>query len=128
MDGSIVPARVFKTAWFSRAARKARIADTELCAAMRAVMRGQADDLGGGVFKKRLDQNRQRSIIVAKGRRYWVYAYLFAKQDRANITEDELAGFRALADIYAQKHDVEIERELLAKELMEICHGEEAGI
>lgn len=120
-----VHSRVFKTAWFSRAARKARIHDDELCAAIGAVMRGQADDLGGGVFKKRLDQNRQRSIIVAKGRRYWVYAYLFAKQDRANITGDELAGFRALADLYAQKVDAEIERELMMKELTEICHGQE---
>lgn len=88
-------------------------------------MRGQADDLGGGVFKKRLDQNRQRSIIVAKGRRYWVYAYLFAKQDRANIEDDELSAFRALADLYARKSDLEIDRELRAKELMEICHDGE---
>jgi len=42
--------RVFKTAWFSRAARKAHIKDDELCAAIAQVMKGQADDLGGGVF------------------------------------------------------------------------------
>lgn len=76
--------RVFKTAWFSKAARKARIADVELCSAIRQVMLGQADDLGGGVFKKRLDKNRSRSIILAKGGQYWVYEYLFAKNDRAN--------------------------------------------
>jgi hypothetical protein len=77
--------RVFKTAWFSKAARKAYISDTELCAAIRQVMLGQADDLGGGVFKKRLGKNLYRSILLAKGRQFWVYAYLFAKQDRANI-------------------------------------------
>jgi hypothetical protein len=53
-------ARVFKTAWFAKAAKKARIGDPELCAAIREVQRGQADDLGGAVFKKRLDDNMHR--------------------------------------------------------------------
>jgi hypothetical protein len=117
--------RVFKTAWFSKAARKARITDTELCAAIRQVMLGQADDLGGGVFKKRLSKNRARSIILAKGGRYWVYAYLFAKKDRANISDDELADFRAVAGLYARKTDADIAKELKFNEIMEICHGEE---
>ncbi|MDR3745590.1 MAG: type II toxin-antitoxin system RelE/ParE family toxin [Acidobacteriaceae bacterium] len=82
--------RVFKTAWFTKAARKAHIADDELCAAIRQVMLGQADDLGGGVFKKRLSKNLYRSIVLAKGRQFWVYEYLFAKKDRANIADDEL--------------------------------------
>jgi hypothetical protein len=114
-------ARAFKTAWFAKAARKALIDDDELCEAIAEVRLGQADDLGGGVFKKRLNKNRHRSIILAKGRRYWVYAYLFAKKDRANIDEDELRAFRKLADLYGAKTDVEIEKELKAKELVEIC-------
>jgi len=114
-------ARTFKTAWFAKAARKALIDDEELCEAIAEVRKGQADDLGGGVFKKRLDRNRHRSIIVAKGRRYWVYAYLFAKKDRANIEGDELKAFRKLADLYAAKTDVEIGKELETKELVEIC-------
>jgi len=76
---------------FLKAARKACIADVELCVAIRQVMLGQADDLGGGVFKKRLGKNLYRSIIVAKGGRYWVYEYLSAKKNRANIEDDDLA-------------------------------------
>jgi hypothetical protein len=117
--------RAFKTAWFSKAARKALIKDDALCEAIREVMKGQADDLGGGVFKKRLDRNRHRSIILAKGRHYWVYAYLFAKKDRSNIDESELAAFRQFAGLYARKSDSEIERELAAKELVEICNDRE---
>jgi hypothetical protein len=79
--------RAFKTAWFAKAARKARITDDELCGAIEEVRKGQADDLGGGVFKKRLNKNMHRSIILAKGGRYWVYAFLFAKKDQANINE-----------------------------------------
>ncbi|MDO8380911.1 type II toxin-antitoxin system RelE/ParE family toxin [Phenylobacterium sp.] len=121
-------ARVFRTAWFTKAARKARIEDGELCAAVRAAMAGQADDLGGGVFKKRLDKNRSRSIILAKGRRYWVYAYLFAKKDRANIDDDELQAFRKLAGLYAAKTEVEIDMELKAEAIVEICHDDQAQV
>jgi len=74
-----------------------------------------------GRFRKRLNKNRHRSLILAKGRRYWVYAYLFAKKDQVNIDEDELRAFRKLAALYAEKSDVEIEKELKANELMEIC-------
>jgi hypothetical protein len=95
------PERVFKTAWFSKAARKARITDAELYTAIRQVMLGQAVDLGGGVFKKCLGKNLYRSILVAKGGRYWVYEYLFAKKDQANIEDNELAKFRQLAKVYA---------------------------
>jgi hypothetical protein len=119
-------ARTFKTAWFAKAARKALIDDAELCEAIAEVRLGQADDLGGGVYKKRLNKNRHRSIILARGRRYWVYAYLFAKKDRANIGEDELRAFRKLADLYSGKTDDEIETELKAKELVEICNGRNA--
>lgn len=120
---SSTSSRTFKTAWFSKAARKALIIDEALCEAIEQIRRGQAVDLGGGVFKKRLDRNRHRSIIVAKGRRYWVYAYLFAKKDRDTITSAELTGFRDLADLYDRKTDAEISLELDAGERMEICHA-----
>jgi hypothetical protein len=109
-------------------ARKALISDTELCEAMAEVMKGQCDDLGGGVFKKRLNRNMHRSIILAKGKKFWVYAYLFAKKDRANIDGDELVEFRKLAKLYAVKTEADILKELKAGELMEICHGNEAEI
>ncbi len=91
--------RVFKTAWFAKASKKAHIADEELCSAISQVKLGQADDLGGGVYKKRLGKNQYRSIVIAKGGRYWVYTYLFAKKDRANIDEGDLVLLRGLADV-----------------------------
>jgi hypothetical protein len=95
-------ARTFKTAWFAKAAKKAGISDDELCIAIRQVALGQADDLGGGVFKKRLDKNRHRPIILANAGKFWVFAFLFAKKDRANIDEDELACFREVAAVYRE--------------------------
>lgn len=113
--------RVFKTAWFARAARKAQIVDAELCSAIRQVMLGQADDLGGGVFKKRLGKNLYRSILVAGGGRYWVYEYLFAKKDRANIGDEELAKFRKLAKVYQTLTDQQVDELTQDNFWMEIC-------
>ncbi|WP_219953504.1 type II toxin-antitoxin system RelE/ParE family toxin [Dickeya zeae] len=42
------------------------IKDSELCQVIEAVAQGKADDLGGTVYKKHLNQNRNRAIILAK--------------------------------------------------------------
>jgi hypothetical protein len=117
-----MPSRVFKTAWFSKAAMKARISDAELCAAIKQVELGQADDLGGGVFKKRLDRNRHRSIILAKSGSFWVFEYLFAKKDRANISEGELINYRVLSKAYAGLTTRQLNEFLEDSDFLEICN------
>ena len=87
-------------------------------------MQGQADDLGGRVFKKRLNDNMHRSIILAKGGRNWVYEYLFAKKDRDNIADDELAAFRTLTKADAGLTDKQVEHLLQDKDLTEVCHDD----
>jgi hypothetical protein len=110
-----------------QAARKAKVSDAMLCKAIAQVMAGQADDLGGGVFKKRLSGNRYRSIILARGRDYWVYQYLFAKQDRANIEDDELKAFRELAKGYATLTEEQVTALVAGKDWIEICRNEDSG-
>jgi hypothetical protein len=117
------PVRAFKTSWFAKAARKAHITDDELCFAVSQVSIGQADDLGGGVYKKRLKKNQYRSIILAKVGTFWVYEYLFAKQDRANIDDDELAEFRKLVKAYGTLTPKQVHRLLQDQDWMEICNG-----
>jgi len=119
-------ARTFKTAGFAKTARKALIDDAELCQAIAEVRKGQADDLGGGVFKKRLDKNRSRSIILAKGGVHWIYEYLFAKKDRDNIDDAELAAFRKLAKTYEGLDDQQLDRLLKEGDFLEICHDGQA--
>ncbi|HEM6630454.1 TPA: type II toxin-antitoxin system RelE/ParE family toxin [Citrobacter farmeri] len=113
--------RVFKTKWFSREAKAHAIKDDALCQAIEATLQGQADDLGGGVFKKRLNQNRDRAIILAKGGNHWFCTFLYAKQDMTNITANELAGFRELAKHYARLTDDNITALIKSKELVEVC-------
>ncbi|MCY1167902.1 RelE toxin of RelE / RelB toxin-antitoxin system [compost metagenome] len=125
MSKTTAPPRTFKTVWFARAARKARISDDELCEAIQEVMKGQADDLGGGVFKKRLNKNMHRGIILAKFGSHWLYQYLFAKKDRANI-DDELREFRLLAKNLQKATDKDIAALLVDGRLTEICNGDQA--
>lgn len=116
--------RVFRTSSFTRAARRARISDAELCKRAREAAAGQVVDLGGGVFKKRLNRNLHRGIILAKGGRFWVYEYLYAKQDQANISASELAAFRLLAKSYEALTAKHLADKALARYLKEICHDQ----
>jgi hypothetical protein len=122
MNEAVTP-RTFKTDWFAKAAKKADLSDSDLCKAIEQVRLGQCDDLGGGVFKKRLNKNMHRSIVIAKGGKYWVYSFLFAKKDRENITKKELEDFRKIADTYTKITEKEIELALEDEILVEICHG-----
>jgi hypothetical protein len=115
--------RVFKTRWFSKAAKTAGITDKELCEAAAELTNGQGDDLGGNVWKKRLDKNRQRGIVVNKVGERWVFVFLFSKADRENIEQDELRAFKKLAKDYGKKKPEEIARQVKDGELLEICHG-----
>jgi len=112
--------RIFKTSWFNKAVKKARIKDSELCKAIEQAIKGQAIDLGGGVFKKRLNENRHRSIILSKTDLFWVYEFLFAKEDQDNIDDAELAKFRQLATVYAKLSEEQIKKLVQNKSLVEI--------
>ncbi|WP_317204805.1 type II toxin-antitoxin system RelE/ParE family toxin [Janthinobacterium sp.] len=114
--------RVFKTAWFAKAAGKRGITDPELCKAMKEVMEGKADLLGGGVWKKRLNDNMDRSIIAAKGEKNWIFVFLFMKKDRENIDKVEVADFKKLASSYALLTPSAIAALLKSNDFVEICH------
>lgn len=117
-----MPPRLFKTNHFAMQAAKAWIGDDELREAFCEMLRGQAVNFGGGVWKKRLNANRHRSIVLAKGDRYWVYQLLYAKKDQSDITARHLADLRELAKTYRGLTEIEIQRLLDLKEFMEIPH------
>lgn len=96
--------RVFKNTWFQRFARKERIADAALCDAVARAEKGQIDaDLGGSVLKQRVARpgagrsGGYRVILLFRVGDRALFAYGFAKSDRGNIGDDELAAFRQLA-------------------------------
>jgi hypothetical protein len=96
--------RVFKNRPFARFARKAGLSDAALRGAIRDVERGLVDaDLGGGVIKQRVARpgggksGGFRTIILFRQGARAFFVHGFAKNDQANIRDDELAAFRMLA-------------------------------
>jgi hypothetical protein len=96
--------RVFRTKWFARFARRARIPDASLGEAVRRAERGLIDaDLGGGVIKQRVARPGQgrsggyRTLIAYRPKVLAVFVFGFAKSARDNIDEDELATLRDIA-------------------------------
>jgi hypothetical protein len=96
--------RVFKNKSFARFARKAQVTDATLCAAVADASRGLIDaDLGGGVVKQRVARRGGgksggfRTIILFRFGERAFFVHGFAKNERDNIRNDELAAFRLLA-------------------------------
>ncbi len=89
---------------FARFARKANLQDAALCKAVDDAARGLIDaDLGGGVIKQRVARPGQgksggfRVLIVYKRGMRAFFVHGFAKSQRANISQDELAALKQLA-------------------------------
>ncbi len=58
----------------------------------------------------------------------WVFEYLFAKKDRDNIGDDELAALRRLAKAYAGLTNEKMERLIENGDWTEICDEEPSQI
>jgi hypothetical protein len=96
--------RVFKTKAFTRFARRARISNAALCEAVRRAEGGLIDaDLGGGVIKQRVARPGQgrsggfRVLIAYRARARSVFLFGFAKSERDNVGNDELATLQDIA-------------------------------
>ena len=124
--------RVFKNTWFQRFARKERIADAALCDAVMRAEKGQIDaDLGGSVLKQRVARpgagrsGGYRVILLFRAGDRALFAYGFAKSDRGNIGDDELAAFRQLAAEVLAVSEEQLDALVVAGRFMEVgCDGD----
>ena len=96
--------RIFKTKLFARFARRERISDGALCEAVSRVEKGLVDaDLGGGVIKQRIARQGQgrsggyRVLLAFRDKERTIFVYGFAKSDRDNIDDQELAVLREVS-------------------------------
>lgn len=119
--------RVFKNKAFVRFARKARITDVVLCAAISDVSRGLVDaDLGGGVVKQRIARQGEgkssgfRTIILFRVREKAFFVHGFAKNEQDNIRDDELTAFKMLATDMMAYDDEALTKAIANGTLMEV--------
>lgn len=93
--------RIFKNKAFTRFAKKSGIDDASLCKAIRDSERGLLDaDLGGGVIKQRVTRIGSgksggfRTLILFRIGILAFFVHGFAKNEQANIDDDELVALR----------------------------------
>lgn len=122
--------RVFKLKGFARFQRRERIADTALVESIRAAERGLVDaDLGDELIKQRIARPGKgkssgfRTLIAYRLNERAVFLYGFAKNERANIDDDELNEWRRIGRLYLALDDRKIETAIAALELVEVSHG-----
>jgi hypothetical protein len=127
--------RILKTKWFARFARRERIDDKMLTAAVREVEKGLNDgELGGGLIKKRVARGGEgkrggyRTIIVYRTGFRSVFVYGFPKSEKANLNAMELHVYRKLAQIYLGFSDADMEKALKEGEVEEVNCDDEKEI
>ena len=128
--------RVFKNAWFVRFARKERISDAALCDAVARAEKGLIDaDLGGGLLKQRIARSGggksggYRTLIFFRAGSRAVFAFGFAKSDRANIDADDERDFKRTAKLMLGFADVDMDRLVSMGEFEEVvCHAQDPDV
>lgn len=123
--------RIFQNQIFAQFARKNRIPLAAICKAARELSSGLIHaNLGGGVYKQRIARRGEgksggfRTIIFFRATQHTFFILGFAKNDKANLTPDELAGLKELAKELLNYDDAKIDLALCNGSFTEIfCEG-----
>lgn len=124
-------AGIFKTRFFAKWARKAKLPDGVLCAAVEEMRQGLVDaDLGGNVYKKRVPMPGRgksggaRTLLATNRHDRWFFVFGFPKSERANITALELQSLQMLAEDLLGQSEPALDAMVRTGSLEEICHDE----
>ncbi len=119
--------RIFKTKPFARFAKRERVGDESLREAVSEIARGLVDaDLGGSVVKKRVARRGEgkrggyRVLIAVRARERAIFMFGFAKSERDNIDDDQLATLREAAAYWLSAGDSGLERAIEDGNLIEV--------
>ena len=98
-----------------------------MCEAIARARRGLIDaDLGGGVIKQRIARPNEgrsggfRSLVLFRVEAHAFFVYGFAKNERDNITKEELKELRALADEMLTFEETGLQTALKAEKIFEV--------
>jgi hypothetical protein len=125
--------RVFKNAWFRKFAAKEHISDAAMCEAVSRAEIGLVDaDLGGGLLKQRVARpgagrsGGYRSILIFRSGVRAVFVFGFAKSDRANLTVQEEAVYKAAAKLVLAFSEDQLDAEVMSGRMTEVmCDGQD---
>jgi len=121
---------ILTTKTFARWQGKEQIANESLRRAVAEMRQGLIDaDLGGGLVKKRLARSGAgksagyRTLLATNKHDKWFFIYGFAKNERDNISRQEVRALRALVKSLLVLNVEQIHNAKLTGELQEIGHG-----
>jgi len=124
--------RVYKNAWFAKFAHKEKIADNALCDAVDRAELGLVDAvLGNGLLKQRVAREGEgksggyRTLIIFRSGERAIFAFGFAKSDKANLNARELAEFRTAAKAYLAFPQHQMDALVKIGQLTEVRRGDE---
>ena len=119
--------RVYATSEFRRLARREGIEDRRLCEAAERAARGLIDaNLRAGLIKQRvarIGQGRRggfRALAAYRPGHRCVFLYVFPKNERDNIGDNELAHWRKVAAAYLQMSPEKLDELIQAGEVREV--------
>jgi hypothetical protein len=119
--------RIYKNRWFTKFAAREGISDATLVAAIDQATRGQVDaDLGSGLIKQRVAREGggksggYRTLVFFRHEERAIFAFGFAKSDKANISAAELKVYKKAAKIVLALTQAQIDIEVRAERLFEV--------
>lgn len=119
--------RVFRTRNFTGWMRKSGLTDAALCKAVKEMVAGLVDaDLGGGVVKKRIalpgrgKRGGARTLVATNNGNRWFFLFGFQKNERANISTEELEALQAYAADLLARTDAQLAKAIDDDALQEI--------
>jgi hypothetical protein len=124
--------RIYKNRWFAKFAMREGISDATLIAAVRQADRGLIDaDLGGGLVKLRIARDGggksggYRTLVFFRHEDRAIFAYGFAKSDKANLSAAELRTYKQAARIVLALTQAQIDVEVDEARLIEVKNDDE---
>jgi hypothetical protein len=118
---------VYLSKAFTRLARREGLTDAHICQAVVEMNTGLIDaNLGAGLFKKRIAMPGQgkrgswRALLGFQESKKAFFLYLFPKNSRDNIEDDEMKALKRLTRYYLTLKPSEIKTALECGELNEV--------
>lgn len=119
---------IFLSQGFTSFTRKERINDQDIKDAVSEMDKGLIDvSLGNGLYKKRIARKGQgkrgsyRVIIAFRSGKNVFLLYGFTKNERDNINIKELLAFRALAKVFFNFTESDLQKLVAINKLRKVC-------
>ena len=119
--------RIYMNRWFAKFASREGISNTSLVSAIDQANRGLIDvDLGGGLIKQRVAREGggksggYRTLVFFRHEEKAIFAFGFAKSDKANLSAAELKVYKQAAKIVFALTQAQIDTEVREERLFEV--------